>query len=427
MISEVVMPQMGADMKEGILVRWLKAEGDQVKRGDVIAEIETDKANVEIEAYENGVLRKAVAREGETVPVGQVIAVVAGPEDDISTYEAAKPPLPVGEGGGEGASAAPRPAPGPPAAQATPARREAPTAPPSPAASVPATRSDGRIRASPVARRLAEEAGIDLATLHGTGPDGRIVRRDVEAARAPAPAARDALPSLTEVDLVEDVPLNRMRQTIARRMQQSKQTAPHYYLINDVDMTEAVRTRSQINEALGESGRVSVNDLILFATAKALVQHPRFNGYWVEDHLQLHGQINIGIAVALDEGLIVPAVIDCGRKGLRQIADEARDVAERARRGSLSPEEYSAATFTISNLGPFDLDVLVPIINPPQVAILGIGTARPKPVVRGDEIVARHMMSVALAADHRATDGAEGARFLATLRQYLEAPALLLA
>ncbi len=218
-----------------------------------------------------------------------------------------------------------------------------------------------------------------------------------------------------------------MRETIARRMQQSKQTAPHYYLTVDVDMTEAMRMRAQINEALDEAERVSVNDLILLATARALVKHPRFNAYYLEDHLQLHSQVNLGIAVALDDGLVVAAIMDCARKGLAQIAREARDVAERARRGSLSPEEYSASTFTVSNLGGFGVDVLVPIINPPQVAILGVGAVREQPVVREGEIVARQMVAIVLAADHRATDGAEGARLLATLRQYLETPGLMLA
>jgi pyruvate dehydrogenase E2 component (dihydrolipoamide acetyltransferase) len=217
-----------------------------------------------------------------------------------------------------------------------------------------------------------------------------------------------------------------MREAIARHMQQSKQTAPHYYLTDDVDMTEAMHMRAQINESLDESERVSVNDLILLATARALLEHPRFNAHWVEDHLQLHSQVNLGIAVALDDGLVAPAIIDCGRKGLKQIAGEARAVAERARDGRLSPEEYSAPTFTVSNLGAFGVDVLVPIINPPQVGILGIGAVREKPVVRNGEVIVRQMMSVVLASDHRATDGAEGARFLATLRQYLEVPGLLL-
>ncbi|MPZ13643.1 MAG: hypothetical protein GEU73_04345 [Chloroflexi bacterium] len=411
MISEVIMPQMGADMKEGTILRWLKAEGDQVTRGEAVAEIETDKANVEIEAFESGVLRSIVAHEGQSVPVGNVIAVVASPDEDISRYEApaAAPPAARGEGTVEQAVPAP-----------TPSAPQTPE-PPRPA------RQDERLRASPVARRLAEEAGIDLASVHGTGPDGRIVKRDIEAARGAELSARGEGRAPTEEDTVQNVPLTRMRETIARRMQQSKQTAPHYYLSDQVDMTEALRMRVQVNEALGDAGRVSVNDVILLATARTLLRHPRFNAHWREDSLELHSQINLGLAVALDEGLVVPAIVDCGRKGLAQIAGEARDVAERARHGSLSAEEFAASTFTISNLGAFGIETLVPIINPPQVGILGIGAVREKPVVRGGEVVARHMMSVVLAGDHRATDGAEGARFLATLRQLLETPSLLLA
>jgi pyruvate dehydrogenase E2 component (dihydrolipoamide acetyltransferase) len=288
---------------------------------------------------------------------------------------------------------------------------------------------------------LAEEFGIDLATLKGTGPDGRIVRRDIEAAMkgvrapeaegAPAPSAPTATPA--GADVVQDVPLSRMRTTIARRMQQSKQQIPHYYLADEADMTEAFLMRDRINEILGDSGRVTVNDVVLLATARALVKHPRFNAHWVdpsagsgEGHLQLHRQINLGIAVALDDGLVAPAILDCANKGLEALSREARDLTERARRGSLSPEEYSAANFTISNIGPFNIGLLVPIINPPQVGILGVGTAREKPVVRDSDVVIRQMMSIILAGDHRATDGAEGARFLGTLRDYLETPGLML-
>jgi pyruvate dehydrogenase E2 component (dihydrolipoamide acetyltransferase) len=228
-------------------------------------------------------------------------------------------------------------------------------------------------------------------------------------------------------DDVEEVSLSRMRATIARRMQQSKQNAPHYYLADEADVTDLFYIREQINEALAEKERVSVNDLILMATARALTQHPRFNGQWVEDRLQIHAHINLGVAIALDDGLVAPAILDCAHKGLRQIATEARQLAERARRGTLKAEEHSAGTFTVSNIGPFDIASIVPIINPPQVAIVGIGAAREKPVVRNGEIVVRQLMSIVLAADHRATDGAEGARFLATLRRYLEVPVLMLA
>lgn len=436
MISEVVMPQMGADMKEGTVLRWLKAEGDPVERGETIAEIETDKANIEIEAFESGIFRKILVPEGETIAVGTVIAVIAAPDDDISAYET----------GERRVTAAPTPAAAPaaPAEAGPPAEAAAPPPPapvPAPAPSArPSLRVD-RLRASPVARRMADELNVDLATVRGTGPDGRILRRDVEEAaarrraEAAAPAARrppaapEVVPGAVPLPApggVTDVPLSRMRQTIARRMSQSKREAPHYYLTVEIDMTEGMRMRSQVNEALGEAGRVSINDLLILASTRALQRHPKFNSWWVEDHLQVHGRINIGIAVALDDGLIAPAVLDCQAKPLSQIAREARDLAERARSGSaLTPEEYTAGTFTITNLGAFGVDSLIGIINPPQTAILGVGRVLERPVAVSGQVVVRSMMTLALSADHRATDGAEGGRFLQTLKEMLEKPALM--
>jgi pyruvate dehydrogenase E2 component (dihydrolipoamide acetyltransferase) len=458
MISEVVMPQMGADMKEGTVLRWLKSEGDEVQRGETIAEIETDKANIEIEAFDSGVFRKVLVPEGETVEVGTVIAVIAAPSDDISSYETGEKRTSAAPAS-EAAEAA-RPAQPPPTTAEPSSGAEAPA--PSPAYGAPepapstarapargetapaATRVDGRNRASPVARRLAEELGIDLAQVRGSGPDGRIVRRDIEeakargpttaapqqAAAAPPTAAREA-PATPRTPLptpgsVTDVPLTRMRQTIARRMAQSKRESPHYYLTVDVDMTEAVRMRAQINEGLGDGGRVSINDLLIQGSIRALQRHPNFNSWWVDEHLQVHGRINIGIAIALDDGLIAPAVLDCQAKPLTQISREARDLAERARSGAaLTADEYSAGTFTITNLGAFGVDSLIGIINPPQTAILGVGRVQERPVVLDGQVTARSMMTLALSADHRATDGAEGARFLATLKDLLEKPALM--
>jgi pyruvate dehydrogenase E2 component (dihydrolipoamide acetyltransferase) len=225
---------------------------------------------------------------------------------------------------------------------------------------------------------------------------------------------------------VADVPLSRMRRTIASRMAQSKREAPHYYLTVDADMTEAARMRAQINDALGESGRVSINDLLILASTRTLQRHPHFNSWWVDEHLQVHGRVNIGIAIALDDGLIAPAVLDCQSKALSQIAREARDLAERARSGgALTPEEYTAGTFTITNLGAFGVDSLIGIINPPQTAILGVGRVQERPSVLDGQVVIRSMMTIALSADHRATDGAEGARFLQTLKEVLEKPALM--
>ncbi len=408
MISEVVMPQMGADMEEGTLVRWIKREGEPVERGEIIAEIETDKANIEIEAFESGVFRKTLANEGDTVSVGTIIALIAAPDDDISAYE------PSAVAPASAHAAAPE---AEPAAARTEEESRAET-PSTPTAGTPA-RSDGRVRASPVARRLAQEKGIDLAQLRGTGPDGRIVRRDVEAA-ASQPSAPEAGPA------EEVAGMSRMRQAIARRMAQSKHEAPHYYLTLDIDMTDAERLRRQINEALTDDVRVSVNDLIVKACALALDRHPMFNTWLVDGEVRRHQAINVCVAVALEDGLIAPAVLDCGSKSLTEIARSSRDLAERARTGALKPDEYSAGTFTVSNLGMYGVETLIAIIQPPQTAILGVGAVRRAPVAGDEGLRVAHLMKVALSADHRATDGAQGAQFLNEIRRLLENPAALL-
>jgi pyruvate dehydrogenase E2 component (dihydrolipoyllysine-residue acetyltransferase) len=400
MISEVVMPQMGADMQEGTILRWLKGEGDAVQRGEIIAEIETDKANVEIEAYESGVLRRVLLPEGTTVPVGQVIAVIAAPEDDISQYEAAA------------GVAAPQPA------------AAAPERPVAAAAAPPA--EAGRVRASPAARRLADELGVDLSRVQGTGPDGRILRRDIEAAKAPVAGAAPAPPAAAPEAPAAAPAMSRMRQAIARRMAQSKREAPHYYLTMEIDMTEAERLRRQLNETAEGEVHISVNDVIVKAVAKALRRHPIFNSWFVDGQVQQQQALNIGVAIALEEGLIAPAILDCGQKSLADIARASRDLAERARSGVLKAEEYSGATFTVSNLGMFGVETLIAIIAPPQTAILGVGAVRKAPAVQDREIVVGERMKVALSADHRVTDGALGARFLAEIRKFLENPISLL-
>ena len=416
MISEVVMPQMGADMEEGTVIRWLKQEGDAVERGEIIAEIETDKANVEIESFESGVFRKALASEGDTVDVGTIIAIVASPDDDISQYEemavAAKLATAQQDGSPLAEAAAPAEA----------AAREEAEPPPKPIA--PA-RTDGRVRASPVARKLAEQKGLDLAQVQGTGPDGRIVRRDVEAA-AERPAAGAPLPASPAPVSTEVVGMSRMRQTIARRMSQSKREAPHYYITMEIDMTEAQRARGQLKEVFEQEFRVSVNDLIVKATAMALARHPMFNSWFVDGEIRRHEAINVCVAIALEDGLIAPAILDCGGKSLAQIAEASRSLAERAKSGSLKPDEYSGGTFTVSNLGMFGVETLIAIIQPPQSAILGVGAVRETPVVREGVVATAELMQVALSADHRVTDGAQGAQFLNEIRRLLENPAALL-
>ena len=421
MAIEVTMPQMGADMTEGTLVRWVKQVGDQVTRGDIIAEIETDKATVELEAFDSGVLRKHVVAEGETVPVGEVIAILGEANEavpDVSRMPPATTParrIPETVSAANGTGAARKLA----AVVATP--------PP----------TGGRVRISPVARRVATEAGVDVTALVGSGPDGRILRRDVEAAArgatarpaAPPPLARPAgqsvRPPATITAAATTQGLSKMRQAIARRMTLSKQTQPHYYLTLDIDMTSAMEFRKALNASASEAQHVSVNDMVVKACALALERHPKFNAEFSDEGLRLHGAINIDIGIALDEGLIAPALLDLAHKTLGAIAIESKDLADRAKNGHLRADEYSAGTFTITNLGAYGVEALIGIINPPQAGILGVGTVMAKPVVHGGEIVIRQVMKVALSADHRVSDGAEGARFIKEIEGFLENPVSL--
>ncbi|MCZ2111398.1 MAG: 2-oxo acid dehydrogenase subunit E2 [Dehalococcoidia bacterium] len=431
MAIEVTMPQMGADMTEGTLVRWLKQVGDHVERGDILAEIETDKATVELEAYEAGELLTQAVGEGEIVPVGQVIALIGEANEAVAEVQRMPP----------AATPARRVVEGTPATAASTTAPAATTAAPGPATSpggdgaTPA--GEERLRISPVARRIALEAGVDVRNLQGSGPDGRILRRDVEqamarqaapaaatapAASAPAPARPQPAPAPAPGGTL---PLTKMRQAIARRMTQSKQAQPHYYLTLDIDMTEAMAFRKQLNDSATEAQRVSINDLVVKACATALQRHPKFNAEYSEHGLVMHERINIDIGIALDEGLIAPAVLDCGAKSLGRIAEESKDLIERAKNGRLTAEEYSDGTFTITNLGAFGVETLIGIINPPQAAILGVGSVMPRPAVRDGEVVVRQVMKVALSADHRVTDGAEGARFIKEIQALLESPVSL--
>jgi len=438
MISEVVMPQMGADMEEGTIIKWLKSVGDQVERGEIIAEIETDKANVELEAFDSGVFRLALAGEGDTVDVGTIIAIVAGKDEDISKYangptakappkdETPKEQENAGEDEGEKEEVPSNLRKGPQAGSAKespeveaeePAQAETP--------STATSRDGGRVRASPVARKVAEQRGIDLTSITGTGPDGRIVKRDVEAAaELGAEAKPTAAPEPTGTTTT--VAMSKIRQTIARRMSQSKREAPHYYITADVDMTEAESLRKQLNEAVEDYPRVSVNDMIVKACSIALRRHPIFNSWIVDGEVQQHTDINVCIGIALEDGLIAPAILDSIGKNLGEIGEASRSLAERAKSGTLKADEYTAGTFTISNLGMYGVETLVAIIQPPQTAILGVGAVREMPVAIGGGIATADIMKVALSADHRVTDGAQGAQFLNEIRQILEHPAALL-
>ncbi|MGB4863028.1 MAG: dihydrolipoamide acetyltransferase family protein [Tepidiformaceae bacterium] len=420
MAFEVTMPQMGADMTEGTVVKWFKSLGETVTRGEIIAEIETDKANVELEAYESGTLIKLIAEEGEVVPVGEVIALLGAENEAVPDIER-KPPAEPAKRTIEPDEHAVAPTEAQPKAQA-----EA-EALPSPKPARGAEREgDDRIRISPVARKIATEAGLDYAGLEGTGPGGRILRKDVESAIAAGPSPKTTEhPSARPERAVEGEGHSKMRQAIARRMAQSKATAPHYYLTLDIDMTAALEFRSQINANATDEQRVSINDLIVKACAIALERMPKFNSEYHDTGLKLHDGINVCIGIAMDDGLIAPAILDCQSKSLGRIAIEAKDLIDRAKSGRLTAAEYSEGTFTITNLGAYGVETLIGIINPPQAAILGVGSVMPQPAVRDNEIVIRQVMKVALSADHRVSDGAEGARFIKEIQQLLEAPAAL--
>ena len=411
MISEVTMPSMGADMTEGTIVKWLKAEGDQIGRGDKLAEVETDKTVVEMEAYAEGLLRKIVVSEGSLVQVGAVIAFIGDADDDIPEVAAAAP---AAEAAPEAPAGTPAPTPTPEPVQ------QAALAP----VAVPASQG-GRIKASPIARKIAEEKGVDIAAITGTGPGGRITKSDVENF-TPSPGFAVSGGRSPVVLDGSDTPLSSMRQAIARVTVRSKTEAPHYYVTHEIDMSAAMTFRRQLNEALAEEGdRVSVNDLILMALTKALIKYPKWNSFFDGDKLIGHPSINLGVAIALDEGLIVPAVIDIQNMSLVEISRAVRDLGKRARGdgGNLTQAELTQGTFGISNLGMFGTDIFSAIIVPPNAGIIAVGTVKEKPVVRDGKVVVASMMNATISADHRVGDGAEAAVFLGEFQKNLETPA----
>ncbi|HSF06881.1 MAG TPA: dihydrolipoamide acetyltransferase family protein [Methylomirabilota bacterium] len=426
-VTRVVMPKLSEAMETGRVIKWLKKEGDRVQGGDILAEIETDKADVEMEAFGSGALRKILVPAGERAPVGALIAVIAEPDEDIAAVMAqAPPPAPA-------VAAAP---PAPPAAPAGPGAGSSPPPTtamrPEPAPSLPVARAvpagEGsagqRVKASPLAKRIAAQAGVDLRLVQGSGPGGRVIRRDVEAARtagAPSPAARLAAPGVE----YEDRPLTAIRATIAKRMPLAKAPVPHFYVTSEVAMDRGWALREELN-ALDGQPKISVNDLVIRACALALLAHPEVNASFQGEFVRVWHRAHIGIAVALDEGLITPVLRDCQAKSLAQIAVEARDLVERARTRKLRTQELSGATFSISNLGMFDVSEFSAIINPPEGAILAVGAVRRVPVIEQETVTIGRRMAVTLSCDHRVMDGAMGARFLQTLRQLLEEPLRLL-
>ncbi|MFA1538692.1 dihydrolipoamide acetyltransferase family protein [Actinomadura monticuli] len=427
-MTDILMPRLSDTMEEGVISSWQKQPGDEVSVGDVIVDIETDKAVMEYEAYEAGVLEEILVPEGESAAIGAPIARIA----------------PAG-GGAAPAEPAAKPEPEPAPAEAKPeAESEAKPAPASAAeapARAPERSAASRPPSSPLARRLARDHGIDLATLNGSGPGGRIVRADIEAAiRGGAPAEAPAAPAATPAPAppappvqaraedpdVEAVPLNRFRKVAAKRLTESKRDAPHFYLNREVDAEALLAFRGTLNEALAPA-KVSVNDLIVKAVATGLREHPAVNVSYTEENLLFHKRVNVGVAVAVEDGLVVPVVKDADRKSVSEIGREARELAGRARDGKLSLDEMSGGTFSVSNLGMFGVDSFSAVINPPEAAILAVGAIRDEPVVRDGEVVPGKRMAVTLSVDHRATDGATAAKFLDHLANLLQNPLLIVA
>jgi pyruvate dehydrogenase E2 component (dihydrolipoamide acetyltransferase) len=440
MAKEVLMPRMGYDMDEGTLLRWLKQVGDNVERGEPIAEIETDKTNLEIESYESGVIHKLLIEEGQTVPVGQAIALVGAAGEEIAEQEV--PAEKQEEPAETPASEAARPA--APQATANGAEQQ-------PAPQVVDREPGERIRASPLVRRLAAEHDIDLRQVQGTGPGGRIVKDDVmplvgrpaaepaekveEPKAVPQPAATPAAaearpkpafgPDGIESEVLD---LPRIRRTIGRRMSESFTQAPHFYVTASVDMGRALELRKQINAEVEDELKVSVNDLVVKAVALALRKFPMLNAAYQDGQVRLFKRIDINIAIGIEGGLMSPFIPDTDNMSLGQIAARSKDLIRRARDGKLTPEEYQGGTFTTSNLGMFDVDYFTAIINPPQAAILAVGTIQKAPVWNDEdeEFEPKDMMKVTISADHRVTDGVGAAEFLRDVKRLLEQPMLLL-
>jgi pyruvate dehydrogenase E2 component (dihydrolipoamide acetyltransferase) len=421
MITKVHMEALSPTMEEGQLVRWLKSEGDTIANGDVLAEIETDKATMELVARGAGTLRKVFLGEGGTAPVGEVIAVIAAPDEDISGVGGAVDGAAPATGGAAPASSKPEPEAQVVEAAQTSTPGQAPGAAPAP----PEGR---RVKASPLARRLADDLGVNLARVEGSGPGGRIVKRDVEAARARGVAAPAGGGGWTPDEAeYEDVPVSQLRKTIAKRLVESIGPVPHFFLTVDVDMGRVVEARRRINEMLEKSGeKVSINDILLKAVAGALRRHPDCNAQWHGTHVRRFNAVHLGVAVAIDDGLITPVVKNAHLKGIAQIAAEVRELAARARDKKLMPDEYTGSTFSVSNLGMFGIHEFTAIINPPEAGILAVGGMEDTPVVMDGAVVVRPRMRITMSCDHRVIDGAQGSRFLATLRAMLEEPTTIL-
>lgn len=412
MAETVQMPKLGFDMAEGTLVRWVKGEGEQVNKGEILAEIETDKATVEVECPYSGVVARQLVAEKDVVPVGTPIAIIGAPGEQVD--------MPA-----QAPESAPKPSP-----------EQQPQAQAQPAAPTPEAPVYGPVKASPLARRMAADARVDLSLVRGSGPGGRIVRRDIEAALSVPAASPTPSPKTAQVPLVsapitaaaadERVPVDKLRAAIARRMVESKQQLPHFYVTREYDVEALLALRKQVNELLPEDSRLSVNDFVVKAAALCLRQFPNLNASLSGSEIIRRGNINIGVAVALENGLLTVVSRDADLKPIRQISAEVREMVTRARAGKVRTEDIEGSTFSISNLGMFDVDHFTAIINPPEAAILAVGAARSVPVVKGGEVRPGVRMKITISVDHRVSDGAEAAQFMQALGNFLEKPLTLL-
>lgn len=425
-MAEVIrMPRMSDTMTEGVLASWLKKVGDKIKPGDILAEVETDKATMELESYWEGTILYIGAKEGDAVPVEGVIAIIGKEGEDYkdvlekaqsdSKNKSEKPK----EDDSKEAETAKKQEPSKEKASEKPEEES------SPKAEKESTDSDAsRLKASPLAKRIAQEKGYSLENIKGSGDQGRIIRRDVENF-TPSSAAASTNLQVSGQEGYEDVRVSQMRKTIARRLAESKFSAPHYYLTIEINMERAIAARKSINEYLGS--KVSFNDIVIKAAAAALKKHPKVNASWMEDVVRYYAHVHVGVAIAVEDGLVVPVVKFADQKSLSNINEEVKDFAEKAKNKKLQPQDFEGSTFTISNLGMFGIDSFTAIINPPAACILAIGAITAQPIVKDGQIIAGQIMKVTLSCDHRVVDGATGAQYLQTFKQYLEEPVTILA
>jgi pyruvate dehydrogenase E2 component (dihydrolipoamide acetyltransferase) len=414
MATEIFLSKLSPTMEEGQLAKWLKKEGDTITMGEPIAEVETDKAAMEMAALNSGTLLKILVHEGESVPLGHTIGIMGEPGEDISAL--------IEKFNSQSQTTTVKETPSTNSASAAVVEKES-------APVVASTQTDGRLLVTPIAARMATEAGIDLRSIEGSGPNGRIIKRDIEAAmqsKTAAPTSKSVqLPATEGASAFRDVPMTEMRKVIARRLVTSIGPVPHFFLTTEIEMDKALEARRSLNE-IDPENKISVNDLIVKMVANSLIQHPQVNASFQEKSIRYYESADIGVAVAIEDGLITPIIRSADKKGIGQIAREVKEMAARAREKKLRPEEYTGATFSVSNLGMFGIDDFTAVINPPEAAILAVGASVAKPVVRDNEIVIRQMMRVTMSCDHRVIDGATGAKFLQTLKKLLENPLMLI-